>query len=108
MHQPNIITICSCYNDQSCIERVKTIQDFHQNDRGWVDIGYHFLVGENGKVYQGRGWNRQGAHSTGWNDDAYGKNFINYSLLTCSVKVFPLMFDSITLHHQVPNQSIFF
>ncbi|CAF1614748.1 unnamed protein product [Rotaria magnacalcarata] len=31
-----------------------------------------FLVGENGKVYEGRGWNRQAAHSPGWNDDAFG------------------------------------
>ncbi|CAF0949690.1 unnamed protein product [Adineta ricciae] len=62
----------NCYDDVSCIERVKWIQDFHQKDRGWVDIGYHFLVGENGKVYEGRGWNRQGAHAPGWNNDAFG------------------------------------
>jgi hypothetical protein len=66
------IIICSCYDDETCIRRVKAIQDYHQFDLGWVDIGYHFLVGENGKVYEGRGWNRQSAHSPGWNNDAYG------------------------------------
>lgn len=66
--------ICSCYDDETCIERVKSIQYFHQHDRGWDDIGYHFLVGENGKIYEGRGWDRQGAHSPGWNNDAYGRN----------------------------------
>ncbi|CAF1501309.1 unnamed protein product, partial [Rotaria sordida] len=55
----------NCYDDASCIQRVKSIQNYHQLDRGWVDIGYHFLVGENGKVYEGRGWNRQAAHSPG-------------------------------------------
>ena len=44
----------------------------HQIDRKWADIGYHFLVGENGKVYEGRGWHREAAHSTGWNNEAYG------------------------------------
>ncbi|CAF1089535.1 unnamed protein product [Rotaria sp. Silwood1] len=62
----------NCYDDTSCIQRVKAIQDLHQLDRGWVDIGYHFLVGENGKVYEGRGWDRQGAHAPEWNNDAYG------------------------------------
>ncbi|CAF4772549.1 unnamed protein product, partial [Rotaria magnacalcarata] len=44
----------SCYDDDSCIERVKDIQSFHQTSQGWDDIGFHFLVGENGKVYEGR------------------------------------------------------
>ncbi|CAF1366332.1 unnamed protein product [Rotaria sordida] len=65
----------NCYDDDECIQRVQAIQDLHQNDQGWVDIGYHFLVGENGKVYEGRGWNRQAAHSPGWNNDAYGTYF---------------------------------
>ncbi|CAF3648985.1 unnamed protein product [Rotaria sordida] len=35
----------NCYDDDECIQRVQAIQDLHQNDQGWVDIGYHFLVG---------------------------------------------------------------
>ncbi|CAF1067355.1 unnamed protein product [Adineta steineri] len=62
----------NCYDDTSCIERVKLIQDMHQINNTWADVGYHFLVGENGKVYEGRGWDRQGAHAPGWNNDAYG------------------------------------
>ncbi|CAF3003533.1 unnamed protein product [Rotaria socialis] len=70
----------SCYDDESCVERVKEIQIFHQHNQSWVDIGYHFLVGENGKVYEGRGWDRQAAHSPGWNNDAYSISFIgNFS-----------------------------
>ncbi|CAF1495794.1 unnamed protein product, partial [Rotaria sp. Silwood1] len=64
-----------CYADDECIQRVQAIQDLHQNGQGWVDIGYHFLVGENGKVYEGKGWNCQAAHSSGWNNDAYGTYF---------------------------------
>lgn len=35
--------------------------------RGWDDIGYNFLVGGDGAVYIGRGWNKQGAHTKGYN-----------------------------------------
>lgn len=35
--------------------------------RGWDDIGYNFLVGGNGAVYVGRGWDFQGAHTRGYN-----------------------------------------
>ena len=37
---------------------------------GWDDIGYNFLIGADGRVYEGRGWNRIGAHTKGWNDVA--------------------------------------
>ena len=35
-------------------QQMRAIQDFHQNGRGWSDIGYHFLLNEQGDVYQGR------------------------------------------------------
>ncbi|MEM9663505.1 MAG: N-acetylmuramoyl-L-alanine amidase [Bacteroidota bacterium] len=35
-------------------EQVKRIQDFHQNGRGWSDIGYHFVIDKGGNVFQGR------------------------------------------------------
>ncbi len=36
------------------IEQVKRIQEFHQNGRGWRDIGYQFLMDQEGRLYQGR------------------------------------------------------
>ena len=36
------------------VEQVKRIQDFHQNGRGWSDIGYQFLLDQEGRLYQGR------------------------------------------------------
>ncbi len=36
------------------LEQVRLIQDFHQNGRGWRDIGYHFLMDQEGRLYQGR------------------------------------------------------
>ena len=49
-------------------ELVKGIQDFHRNKRGWADIGYHWIIGLDGNVYEGRALNVQGAHAGGGNN----------------------------------------
>ena len=43
---------------------------------GWDDIGYSFLIGGDGNVYEGRGWKVQGAHTLSFNTVAYGTCFI--------------------------------
>lgn len=56
---------------------VRAIQKFHQGpQRGWADIGYNFLVGPDGVVYEGRGWAFQGAHARGHNAESVGVAFI--------------------------------
>ena len=49
-------------------ELMKGIQDFHRNTRGWADIGYHWVIGLDGNVYEGRALNVQGAHAGGGNN----------------------------------------
>jgi len=39
---------------------------------GWDDIGYSFLIGEDGRVYEGRGWGVVGAHTLNYNSVSYG------------------------------------
>lgn len=41
----------------------------------WKDIGYTFLVGGDGDVYEGRGWNSLGL-APGFNDTFVGISFI--------------------------------
>ena len=43
---------------------------------GWSDIGYNFLIGEDGNVYEGRGWDRLGAHSGSANSVSLGYSVI--------------------------------
>ncbi|MDJ0975529.1 MAG: peptidoglycan recognition family protein [Planctomycetota bacterium] len=45
------------------LELVKGVQNFHRNERGWADIGYHWLIGRDGNVYEGRTLEAQGAHA---------------------------------------------
>ena len=84
----------SCMNFTSCAAVMRRTQNDHMNRNGkdycyklignlyfhnskirnkfylttgWSDIGYSFLVGEDGAVYEGRGWNKVGAHTLGYN-----------------------------------------
>lgn len=59
---------------------VQVIQDFHMDDRGWWDIGYNWLVRDDGTIYEGRGWTGVGAHAGGHNTANIGVCVIgNYS-----------------------------
>ncbi|MDJ0521309.1 MAG: peptidoglycan recognition family protein [Planctomycetota bacterium] len=53
---------------RSDAELVKGIQDFHRNKRGWADIGYHWIIGLDGHVYEGRALDVQGAHAGSGNN----------------------------------------
>ncbi|KAF4528960.1 hypothetical protein B566_EDAN011265 [Ephemera danica] len=61
-----------CINITTCSEQVRKYQMLHMDDRGWDDIGYSFLVGEDGNVYEGRGWRRVGAHAPQYNNQSIG------------------------------------
>lgn len=43
----------------NCAARVRGIQNYHMNTRGWCDVAYNFLFCKHGYVYEGRGWNRK-------------------------------------------------
>jgi hypothetical protein len=45
------------------IEAVKRIQRDHVTNRGYGDIGYHYLIDPVGRVFEGRSLDWQGAHS---------------------------------------------
>lgn len=51
----------------ACTLSVRIIQSFHMDSMNWDDIGYNFLVGGDGAVYEGRGWDKEGAHTRGFN-----------------------------------------
>jgi len=65
-----------CDDLTSCSARLRSIQNFHMNGRGWSDIGYSFLVGSDGRIYEGRGFNVAGAHTPPFNSRGYAVSFI--------------------------------
>ena len=62
---------------------IRGIYAYHTQSRGWSDVGYNFLVDRFGRIWEGRygGVDRPvvGAHTLGYNDDAFAMSAIgNY------------------------------
>ena len=53
-------------------EQVKEVEKWHVVDREWKAIGYHYLIGRNGEVVQGRPIEMIGSHARGHNKDSIG------------------------------------
>lgn len=51
---------------------VRGIEHFHVESNGWSGIGYNWLVAPSGRVYEGRGWGRKGAHAGPVNSTSVG------------------------------------
>jgi N-acetylmuramoyl-L-alanine amidase len=54
---------------------VDEIRQWHL-DRGWADIGYHFVIYRNGQIKLGRPIAEQGAHTLGHNEDSIGVVYV--------------------------------
>ncbi|XP_023178745.2 peptidoglycan-recognition protein LC isoform X5 [Drosophila hydei] len=65
-----------CESRDVCAARVQVVQNFHMDGWNWDHIGYNFLIGGDGLVYEGRGWDYQGAHTLGYNHGSIGISFI--------------------------------
>ncbi|XP_069356620.1 peptidoglycan-recognition protein LB-like [Maniola hyperantus] len=62
----------ACYDGPQCKKAMRSMQNFHMDDRGWWDIGYNFAVGGDGAAYEGRGWDILGAHTLHFNNVSIG------------------------------------
>jgi N-acetylmuramoyl-L-alanine amidase len=58
--------------------RHTTIEDVRRwhLDRGWSDIGYHFLIYLDGSVHAGRPIEKPGAHTKGHNKESIGIAYV--------------------------------
>jgi N-acetyl-anhydromuramyl-L-alanine amidase AmpD len=52
--------------------KVNEVKRWHMDERGWSDIGYHFLIDRDGTVAKGRPIERTGAHVRGKNTGTIG------------------------------------
>jgi N-acetylmuramoyl-L-alanine amidase len=53
-------------------DKVEEIRRWHVEDRGWSDIGYHYIIDRDGTVKEGRSMERDGAHVRGHNKGTVG------------------------------------
>jgi len=52
------------YGDPPAKEALQGIQRFHQQDKKWADVAYHFFIDLGGKIYQGRPADKVGDTAT--------------------------------------------
>ncbi|XP_032512859.2 peptidoglycan recognition protein-like [Danaus plexippus] len=64
-----------CFTDTDCNKIINVIRNYHLNNRGFTDIAMSFLVGGNGKIYEGAGWH-VGSHTRGYNNRSISLSFI--------------------------------
>lgn len=58
-------------SEQSTKAKVSEVKRWHK-DRGWSDIGYHYLIDRDGTIADGRPVERAGAHAKGYNSNSIG------------------------------------
>jgi LysM repeat protein len=57
-------------------EVLRRIERYHRDEKGWAAIGYHYIVGKTGTVYEGRPCIYQGAHVLTANEHNLGISVI--------------------------------
>ncbi len=74
-------------NDTVPVEtRIRQFQRYHQKTKGWCDIGYHFLVSADGRLWEGRPRKFLGAHVRNHNLNNLGISFIGTFMTYTPVK----------------------
>lgn len=57
-------------------EKVNEVKKWHVIERGWKDIGYHYLIDRDGTIATGRPIDQVGAHTQGHNTGSIGISLI--------------------------------
>lgn len=66
----------NCSTQAQCVFRVRFLQTFDIESQQRDDISFNFLIGGDGNVYIGRGWDQVGAHMPGYNKRSLSFAFI--------------------------------
>jgi tetratricopeptide (TPR) repeat protein len=91
---------------------IRGIQRVHQRQRGWADIGYHFLIDRSGRIWQGRDLRYQGAHARG---DANRGNigivllgdFTRQKVTAAQSRSLTRFLDQLCVKHTVPRHRVY-
>lgn len=62
----------SAFYEEDDLQTLLEIQRAHREDRLWADVAYHFLVGANGAIYEGRDRYVRGTHVERYNSGSLG------------------------------------
>lgn len=76
MRKINKIIIHCTATPESREVDIDEVRRWHTEERGWSDVGYHFLIKLDGTVEEGRPVERTGAHTKGENWDSIGVAYV--------------------------------
>lgn len=90
--------------------RLELIRSSHVESRGWADIGYHLIVDPQGRIWQGRPMNLQGAHVKDQNPHNLGVlvmgNFEEQHPTREALSVLDQLLAQQAMAHRVPMSAI--
>ncbi len=90
------------------LNRIRAIQKYHMDTRGWNDIAYSFLSDPDGNIFEGRGPGISGAHTKGHNSISHGICVMgNYNTQPVDSDLIPRLADFVRFGHGQgwwPNQ----
>jgi len=55
---------------------IDEVRRWHVKERGWADVGYHWLIALDGSIEKGRNESRSGAHAKGYNSKSIGVAYV--------------------------------
>ncbi len=99
VHQPFFFTLHHTQGNypatrEAALSEIRFIQDYHQNAKGWIDIGYHFLIDPQGDIFEGRPIRAEGAHVLSHNTGNIGISIMGNYHPPVSNPITPASMDS--------------
>jgi N-acetylmuramoyl-L-alanine amidase len=61
-----------CSDQATCSAIVRAYQEYNIDTNGFDDIAFNFVVGEDGNIYEGRGWGVVGELAPNYNTRSIG------------------------------------
>ena len=93
------------------LEFLHLVQKHHQKTNHWSDIGYHFLIGQHGTIYEGRSLKSMGAHVKGKNAGNIGiallGDFNVNELSVEQVNSLEYLIDALRERYEIPRRMVF-
>ena len=113
MRKINLIVVHCSASDVKAHDNIETLRKWHVKERGWDDVGYHYVITKDGSIMKGRKDETVGAHVKGHNSNSLGicltgnhefseAQFLSLELLTTGLlKKHGLEKKDIIAHHDL-------
>jgi len=96
---------------RTTVERLQHIQKFHVKERGWADVGYHYIIDRAGRIWEGRPIKYQGAHVANLNEHNVGimllGNFQKQLPTNVQLAAAQLMVSDVMSKYNVPVHRVY-